>query len=127
MQKLKERFRAFSLEEKISLVLAFLMMLVGFYFAISMNVKIASGLTLFGNANRFKDGVIESKGPSYSDYLIMSMIYILSILLLGYLVFVVFFKKIEKKKVIRKEIVNGKTVILEDVDKNEVKQNGRNQ
>ncbi len=122
MKKLKERFLAYSLEERISLGLAFLMMIVGFYFAISMNVKIASGLTLFGNANSFKDGVIESTNPSYSDYLIMSMIYILSILLLVYLVFSVFFRKIEKKKIVKKEIVNGKTVILEDVDrKDEVK------
>ncbi len=122
MKKLKERFLAYSLEERISLGLAFLMMIVGFYFAISMNVKIASGLTLFGNANSFKDGVIESTNPSYSDYLIMSMIYILSILLLVYLVFSIFFRKIEKKKIVKKEIVNGKTVILEDVDrKDEVK------
>ncbi len=122
MKKLKERFLAYSLEERISLGLAFLMMIVGFYFAISMNVKIASGLTLFGNANSFKDGVIESTNPSYSDYLIMSMIYILSILLLVYLVFSVIFRKIEKKKIVKKEIVNGKTVILEDVDrKDEVK------
>ena len=122
MKKLKERFLAYSLEERISLGLAFLMMIVGFYFAISMNVKIASGLTLFGNANSFKDGVIESTNPSYSDYLIMSMIYILSILLLVYLVFSIFFRKIEKKRIVKKEIVNGKTVILEDVDrKDEVK------
>ena len=122
MQKLKERIQAFSIPERISLVLTFCMMVVGFYFAISMNVKVASGLTLFGNANSFKDGVIESTGPSYSDYLILSMIYVLSFVLLCYLVFVLFFRKPEKKKVVRKEIVNGKTVILEDSDeKDEVK------
>lgn len=100
--------------EKVSLILTFLMMVVGFYFAIAMNVKIAQGLTLFGNANQFKDNVIEATGPSYSDYLIMSLIYVLSVLLLVYLVFVLFFRKEEKRRIVHKEIVNGKTVILED-------------
>lgn len=121
MNKLKERILSWSLEEKISFVLMFVMMAIGFYFAVSMNVKIASGLTLFGNANRFQNGVIESTGPSYSDYLIMSMIYILSALLLAYLVYLVFFKKETKKKTVKKEIVNGKTIILEDREDSEEK------
>lgn len=119
MNKLKEKILSFSIGEKISLVLVLIFTIIGFYLAINMNIKIASGLTLFGNANSFKDGVIESTNPSYSDYLITILIYILSFVLLSYLVFVLFIKKIEKKKIIRKEIVNGKTVILEDTDKEE--------
>ncbi len=119
MNKLKEKILSFSIGEKISLILVLIFTIIGFYLAINMNIKIASGLTLFGNANSFKDGVIESTNPSYSDYLITILIYILSFVLLSYLVFVLFIKKIEKKKIIRKEIVNGKTVILEDTDKEE--------
>ncbi len=119
MNKLKEKILSFSIGEKISLVLVLIFTIIGFYLAINMNIKIASGLTLFGNANSFKDGVIESTNPSYSDYLITILIYILSFVLLFYLVFVLFIKKIERKKIIRKEIVNGKTVILEDTDKEE--------
>ncbi len=119
MNKLKEKILSFSIGEKISLILVLIFTIIGFYLAINMNIKMASGLTLFGNANSFKDGVIESTNPSYSDYLITILIYILSFVLLSYLVFVLFIKKIEKKKIIRKEIVNGKTVILEDTDKEE--------
>lgn len=119
MNKLKEKILSFSIGEKISLVLVLIFTIIGFYLAINMNIKIASGLTLFGNANSFKDGVIESTNPSYSDYLITILIYILSFVLLFYLVFILFIKKIERKKIIRKEIVNGKTVILEDTDKEE--------
>ncbi len=119
MNKLKEKILSFSIGEKISLILVLIFTIIGFYLAINMNIKIASGLTLFGNANSFKDGVIESTNPSFSDYLITILIYILSFVLLSYLVFVLFIKKIEKKKIIRKEIVNGKTVILEDTDKEE--------
>lgn len=117
MNKLKEKILSFSIGEKISLILILLFMILGYYLAINMNIKIASGLTLFGNANSFKDGVIESTNPSYSDYLITILVYILSSVLLFYLIFVLFIKKTEKKKIIRKEIVNGKTVILEDEDK----------
>lgn len=117
MNKLKEKILSFSIGEKISLILILLFVILGYYLAINMNIKIASGLTLFGNANSFKDGVIESTNPSYSDYLITILVYILSSVLLFYLIFVLFIKKPEKKKIIRKEIVNGKTVILEDEDK----------
>ena len=123
MNKFIEKIKSFTLQEKISLILILIFMIIGYYFAINMNIKIASGLTLFGNANSFKDGVIESTNPSYSDYLITILIYVLSTILLAYLIFVLFIKKQEKKVVIKKEIVNGKTVILEDSFEEEKEEN----
>lgn len=103
--KLKERFKKFTIDNWILYGFCFAMMLVGFYFAIAMSVKLASGEDLFGSSS--------------GNITVVTIIWILTLVLLAYLVYALFFKKIEKKSVVHKEIINGKTVLIKSEDEEE--------
>lgn len=76
----------------------------------------ASGLTLFGDSNQYNN-TIESAGPTFSDITVLILYWVLTISVIGIDVYFIFFKKKDTKKYSRKEIVDGKTVIVKEDDK----------
>jgi len=90
--------------------------IVGLYFSISMSVKLSQGLTLFGNSGSFDSSVVETTGPTSADLQVLSFYWILTGLLLLLLLFYLFIRKEDTSIPAKKEIVNGKTVIVKDMD-----------
>lgn len=89
-----------------------LITVIGLYMSIAFTVKIAQGLTLFGDSTN-SSGAVETSVTS-TDYIVLSLYWVLTVLVLALLVYTLFFKKINDEKPTRKEIVNGKTVIIKD-------------
>lgn len=110
--KLKERIAKFTIDDWIVMGFALAMALVGLYFSISMTVSLINGFTLFGDADNSNTKQVEVNGPTGSDILVTVIIWILTFIVLFYVVFHFFFKKLEKEKIVHKEIVNGRTVYL---------------
>jgi|LAHS01.1.fsa_nt_gb hypothetical protein len=113
MNNLKKRFASFAVGDWIILAFSVVMTIVGLYFSIAMSVKLSQGVTLFGNSDAYT-GDIETQGPTQADKLILSLFWILSLILLGFSVFYAFFKSMAKKPVVHKEIVAGRTVIIQE-------------
>lgn len=102
------------------IVLGFLgvVMVLAYYFSISFSVKMANGYTLFGDSNSFSN-VMETKGPTSADIMVLILFWVLTVILSAIFVFLFFFKKPTEKKVVKKEIIDGKTVIVKDEKENE--------
>ncbi len=124
-----DRFRKMKKETWIVIAFMALIDIIGFYFSIAMSVKISQGFTLFGDtANNVSSSTssagssigYETSGPTSADTAVISLFWILSVLVLALLVYYVFFRKEDDSKPIRKEIVDGKTVIMKD-DEDETK------
>lgn len=110
--KLKERISKFTKDDWIIIGFAILMVFVGLYFSIAMAVSLSNGLTLFGNSENSNTKEVEVNGPTGSDILVVVIIWVLTAVVLGFVVFKFFFQKQEKKEIVHKEVVNGKTVYL---------------
>lgn len=110
--KLKDRISKFTKDDWIIIGFAILMVFVGLYFSIAMTVSLSNGLTLFGNSENSNTKEVEVLGPTGSDILVVVIIWVLTAVVLGFVVFKFFFRKQEKKEIVHKEVVNGKTVYL---------------
>ena len=120
MKNYFKRFKSFPVHEWVTCSFRFLALVLGLYFSISFSVKRGQGFTLFGDSNR-QDNVLEVKGPTSSDLLVLSLFWILTILVLLLFVYTFFFKKKEEIKRNSKDIVDGKTVVLKEKKENDRK------
>ncbi|MFA6861341.1 MAG: hypothetical protein WCR56_03060 [Bacilli bacterium] len=116
-----DRFHHFKKSIWILIAALAAMLILGLYFSIAMSVKLSQGYTLFGDSNSLAND-LETTGPTQADIMVISLLWILTVLDLGLLVFYVFFRKEETSSVVKKEIVNGRTVIIKD-DSEEDKSN----
>lgn len=126
MKKYFERFKNFDVATWIIVVSMFIMIVVGLQFSIGMSIKMASGLTLFGDSNN-ADNKLEVKGPTQADLYILSTFWIVTILLMALFIYYMFFKKvrtrdnnIEDEKVNKEiETINKKEDIKLNEDKDD--------
>lgn len=109
-----ERFKKFKLSNILTLVGMFIVDALGFYISISFSVKISQGKTLFGDSNSFDNSV--ETAVSKADISVLVMYWILTAVLFVIFIYYMFFKKVEDDKPVEKDIVNGKTVIIESKD-----------
>lgn len=116
-EKIKEHFNKMTKNDIISVICMGLASVLGLYMSIGMSVSIANGKTLFGDANNHQD-VMETV-VSTNDYIVLSLFWILTIIVSFLFVFYLFFKKPNDKKPVKKEIVEGKTVIVKEENKDE--------
>lgn len=93
-----------------------LLSIFALYLCISFSVKMAQGLTIFGDSNQYNN-TLETSGPTMGDISVLILYWILTISVLGIDIYFIFFKKTDDKKYPRKEIVDGKTVIIKEDDK----------
>lgn len=89
------------------------------YMSIGMSVKMAQGMSLFGDSS-YNGSEVEMQVTS-TDLGILSLFWILSILLGALFVYTFFFKKMEQKTMTRKEVVGGKIVVVEEKKEEEKK------
>ncbi len=115
---LKDRFRKIDRDEWIVIAAVFVVFVLLLYFAIGMSVSLSQGWTLFGQASASGEET-EVVGPTSWDVTILSLFWILDVLLLALFVYRLFFRKIEKKEVVRKVIVHGQTVVSKAKDKDD--------
>ncbi len=108
------RFKKMTRDDYIVIGFLTLVVLLGLYFSIAFSVKLSMGYTLFGDSTKYSNDVMETAGPTSADIYVLILFWVLTVLALGIDVFLAFFKKIEKKDVIRKEIVDGKAVIVKE-------------
>lgn len=109
-----ERFKKFKLSNILTLVGMFIVDALGFYMSISFSVMISQGKTLFGDSNSFDNSV--ETAVSKADISVLVMYWILTAVLFVIFIYYMFFKKVEDDKPVEKDIVNGKTVIIESKD-----------
>ncbi len=113
------RFRKMNRDTYIIIAFMTIIALLGLYFSIAFSLKMASGYTLFGDSSQYSNSIMEQKGPTGADISVLILFWVLTILVLAIDIYVTFFKKIETKKVIRKEIVDGKAVIIQEENEDE--------
>lgn len=116
-EKIKNHFKKMSIHDLISLVFMGLASVLGLYMSIGMSVSIANGKTLFGDSANHEN-VMETTVSS-SDYIVMSLFWILTAAVLTLFVYYLVFKKPDEKKPVKKEIVQGKTVVVKEDKKDE--------
>lgn len=112
-EKLQNRFKQLQRDDYIIIGFLTLVMVLAYYFSISFSVKMGQGYTLFGDSGSFSDAM-ETKGPTQADITVLILFWCLTAILTAIFVFLVFFKKKEDKKIVKKEIINGRTVVVKD-------------
>ncbi len=116
-EKIKEHFKKMTKNDIVSLICMGLASVLGLYMSIGMSVSIANGKTLFGDANNHED-VMETV-VSTNDYIVLTLFWVLTAIVLFLFVYYLIFKKPDEKKIVKKEIVEGKTVIVKEEKKDE--------
>lgn len=115
MEKLKQRFQQFSVADWVTFAFMTLVMAFGLYMSISMSVKLAQGITLFGDSSVYDNTAIEKDGPTGADISVLVLYWVLSVAMIALFVYFTFFKKVgEEKKVTQKRIEDGRTVIIKE-------------
>lgn len=109
-----ERFKHISKADYIVIIFMTLLLIFAFYMSIAFSVKMSQGFTLFGDANSFDASKIETSGPTAADISVLITHWVLTGLLLALDIYFIFFKKPEEKKYVKKEIVDGKTVVVKE-------------
>ena len=104
MKNYLERFKRFDVHDWVINAFLFLASVLGFYFSIGMSISMSKGISLFD-----KSGQVTP-----SDLSVLALVWILTIIVFLSFVFEFFFKKINHEKIIRKEINDGVTIIMED-------------
>ena len=114
----KNRFRKINRDEWIVIAALLVVLAILLWFSIGMSISLSQGFTLFGDPSN-TTGKVETDGPTSSDITVLSLFWILTVLILAIFVYRLFFRKIEKTNVVRKEIVNGKTIIVKEEGKDD--------
>jgi hypothetical protein len=115
MEKLKQRFQQFSVADWVTFAFMTLVMAFGLYMSISMSVKLAQGITLFGDSSVYDNTAIERDGPTGADISVLVLYWVLSVAMIALFVYFTLFKKVgEEKKVTQKRIEDGRTVIIKE-------------
>lgn len=114
----KNRFRKINRDEWIVIAALLVVLAILLWFSIGMSISLSQGFTLFGDPSN-TTGKVETDGPTSSDITVLSLFWILTVLILVIFVYRLFFRKIEKTNVVRKEIVNGKTIIVKEEGKDD--------
>jgi len=109
-----ERFKKISKADWIIIGLMSAAVIFALYMSISFSVTLSNGLTLFGDSAKYTNDAVEISGPTNADISVLILFWVLTILVLALDVFYLFFKKIDDKKVVKKEIVDGRTVIISE-------------
>lgn len=107
-----ERFKKFKLKEWLTIIFMGLVSILGLYMSIGFSVKIAQGYTLFGDSSKRAEEV-ELKTTS-SDIYVLVLYWILTLLVLALFIYTAFFKKIDDKKPVKKDIYKGKTILVDE-------------
>lgn len=116
LERLKNRFKTMGRDEWIVVAALFVVFALLLYFSIGMSVSLSKGLTLFGDANH-EGNAPEVVGPTSFDITAITVFWVVTALIALLFVYRLFFRKIEKKAVVRKEIVHGHTVIVKEEEK----------
>lgn len=114
----KNRFRKINRDEWIVIAALLVVLAILLWFSIGMSISLSQGFTLFGDPSN-TTGKVETDGPTSSDITVLSLFWVLTVLILAIFVYRLFFRKIEKTNVVRKEIVNGKTIIVKEEGKDD--------
>lgn len=115
--KLIKRFKSLSIADYIVIIFMTLIALFALYMCIGLTIKMSQGFTLFGDSNAY-DNTLETVGPTSSDIAVLVLYWVLTGIVFFIDIYLIFFKKIEDKQIVKKDIIDGKTVIVkEDEDK----------
>lgn len=115
------------------IVIAALLVVVAIllYFSIGMSVSIGNGYTLFGDTS-YTGQEAEIQGPTGSDITVLSLFWVLTVLLLALFVYRLVLgirhlltEEEEKVKIVRKTIVNGRTVVVKEERKDDQGRTGK--
>lgn len=115
------------------IVIAALLVVVAIllYFSIGMSVSIGNGYTLFGDTS-YTGQEAEIQGPTGSDITVLSLFWVLTALLLALFVYRLVLgirhllkEEEEKVKIVRKTIVNGRTVVVKEERKDDQGRTGK--
>ena len=87
--------------------------ILGLYFSIGMSVSISQGKTLFGDASLVTKET-EISGPTNADISVLVLFWVLTALILAFTVYYVFFAKVDNSKPVKKEVVNGKVIVIKE-------------
>lgn len=116
-EKIKEHFKKMTKHDIFSIACMGLASILGLYMSIGMSVSVANGKTLFGDSNNHEN-VMET-AVSRNDYIVLTLFWVLTAIVLFLFIYYLIFKKPEDKKIVKKEIVEGKTVIVKEEHKDE--------
>jgi uncharacterized membrane protein YhaH (DUF805 family) len=108
------RFGKMTKDDYIIIGFLTLVVILGLYFSIAFSVKMSMGYTLFGDSSKYVNDTMEVSGPTSADLYVLILFWVLTVLALAIDVFLVFFRKTDKKDIVRKEIVDGKAVIVKE-------------
>ncbi len=111
---LSQRFHSFDKGTLLTIIAMTVIDLFALYMSIAFSVKLASGLTLFGDSSTYTNDAVEVKGPTSSDITVLILFWVLTVLVLALDIYLIFFKKQNNEKIVRKEIYNGKTILVEE-------------
>lgn len=111
---LSQRFHSFDKGTLLTIIAMTVIDLFALYMSIAFSVKLASGLTLFGDSSTYTNDAVEVNGPTSSDITVLILFWVLSVLVLALDIYLIFFKKQNTEKIARKEIYNGKTILVEE-------------
>lgn len=115
MEKLKERFKKFTVSNWVTAGFMFLILGFGLYMSIGMSVKLAQGYTLFGDSSVYDNTKVETSGPTSADISVLVLYWVLTVALLALFVYFVFFRNVEEvNKPTNKKIVDGQTVVIKE-------------
>ena len=109
-----DRFKKFTVGDWIAIGFMTAIALFSLYMCISFSVKLGQGLTLFGDSAKYTNDTVETVGPTSADITVTVIYWIVTILVLLLDIFIVFIKKPTQKKVVKKDIVDGRTVIIKE-------------
>ncbi len=118
----QNRFRNIKRDEWVVIIALFAVMAILLWFSIGMSVSLGKGLTLFGERATSAGSSDEVTGPTSADITVLTLFWILTVLILALFVYRLFVYTPKKTTVVRKEIVNGKTIIVKE-DKEDDKGN----
>ena len=114
-----DRFKKISIADWIIIGFMSAIAIFALYMCIGFTISLANGLTLFGDSTKYTNDVVETAGPTSADIIVLILYWVLTALVLALDIFYIFFKKPSDKKPVKKEIVDGKTVIIsEEKDNN---------
>lgn len=107
------RFSKFNVHNYIILGAVIIISALGLQFSIGMSISLSKGLTLFGDEKNHTNKM-EIEGPTSSDIRVLTIFWILTTLVLAFLIFHAFFYKLPEKEVKQKEIVDKKISFVEE-------------